>query len=94
MEKNLFGKTVKKKRTRIEILLAKQDRESLSVRGERMDYLRIIRNPFTHLKPNDYPYHLDIRIYRSKKMLPYKVLEDDAKEALSTMVTVLVIKVL
>lgn len=181
MEKNLFGKTVKKKRTRIEILLAKQDRESLSARVERInylrkitpsrmglmgsmdlvfvfqeakssyvngqfiatlllaqafiekviqsqmeakgypgvnrglkymvkycrdsnllpsvvlnkiDYLRNIRNPFTHLKPNDYPYHLDIRIYRSKKMVPYKVLEDDAKEALSTMLTVLITKVL
>lgn len=180
MEKNLFGNTVKRKRTRIEILLSKQDRESLSERVERInylrkivpsrmgimgsmdlvfvfqeakssyvngqfiatlllaqafiekviqsqmeakgypgtnrglkymikycrdknllpsivldkiDYLRNIRNPFTHLKPDNYPFHLDKRIYQ-KKMQPYKVLENDAREAISTMLTVLVNKIL
>jgi len=180
MEKDLFGKTVKKRRTRIEILLSKQDRESLPGRIERInylrkiisprmgimgsmdlvfvfqeakssyvngqfiatlllaqafiekiiqsqmeakgypgtnrglkymvkycrdknllpsvildkiDYLRNIRNPFTHLKPDNYPYHLDLRIYQ-KKMQPYKVLENDAREAISTMLTVLVNKIL
>lgn len=180
MGKNLFGKTVKRKRTRIEILLSKQDRESLSARVERInylrkiipksmglmgsmdlafvfqeaklsyvngqfiatlllaqafiekviqsqmevkgysgtnrglkymvkycrdknllpsvildkiDYLRNIRNPFTHVKPDNDPYHFSIRIYQ-KKMQPYKVLENDAREAISTMLTVLVNKVL
>ena len=39
-EKDLFGKQVRKKRTRLEILLAKADRDSLPERVERLRYLR------------------------------------------------------
>jgi hypothetical protein len=178
-DRDLFGKKVKKKRTRVEILLMKQDRDTLQVRMERIkyiqhlvpsrmgllgslesvfmfgeaqatfingqwiatlllaqafierqihnhmlakgyqgadrglkymlkycrthsilsesvldkiDHLRSIRNPFTHLKPIDYPFNLGSRIFQGQNKGPKEVLESDAKQALSLMVTILFAK--
>lgn len=180
MEKDLFGKAVRKKRSRAEILLSKRDRDTIAARIERIKYLRKvipsrmglagsmeavfvfqeaqaafvnghfiatillaqaftekviqeqmdtkgypgtsrglkymvkycrdnsllpsvildkidqlrkIRNPFVHLKPFDYPYTLSRRIFSDMRKGPAEILESDAKEAISIMVTILYSKV-
>jgi hypothetical protein len=54
---------------------------------DRIDRLRLIRNPFTHLKSFDHPHGLGQRSVRGRSH-PGKVLEADAKESLTTMYTV------
>ena len=53
----------------------------------RVDRLRLIRNPFTHLKSFDHPHGLGQRSLRGRSH-PETVLESDAKESLTTMYTV------
>jgi hypothetical protein len=54
---------------------------------DRIDQLRLIRNPFIHLKSFDHPRTLGQRTFRQKSH-PEQVLEDDAKQSLITMYTV------
>ena len=49
---------------------------------DRADHLREIRNPLGHYRPEDDPYTLASR-FRAKDEHPRKVLEDDAKHAVS-----------
>lgn len=55
----------------------------------RIDRLRLIRNPFAHLKSFDHPHGLGQRVGRERSP-PEKILEADAKESLTTMYTVAV----
>jgi len=48
---------------------------------KKVDKIRLIRNPITHLKENDYKHSLDNRSYNSKTS-PMNQLEKDAKEAI------------
>ncbi len=50
----------------------------------RIDQLRLLRNPFTHLKQPDHPHTLGNR-FRTQKIHPGKLLEADAKEAFKLM---------
>ncbi|MBC8509951.1 MAG: hypothetical protein H8D34_34320 [Chloroflexi bacterium] len=54
---------------------------------EKIDQLRLKRNPFTHMKPMDYPYSIGQRIGKELKA-PTEFLESDAKEALGLMFTI------
>lgn len=47
---------------------------------KKIDKIRLIRNPITHLKENDYKHSLDNRSYNSM-VSPINQLENDAKEA-------------
>lgn len=58
-----------------------------SVLLDKIDHLRLIRNPFVHLKDFSYP-HTVFRRMTKDNSLPVKILENDAKEALSVMYTV------
>lgn len=58
---------------------------------EKIDHLRQARNPFTHLKSYDHPYTISNRIGTELKP-PETIIEDDAKEAISLMYTVLFTK--
>jgi hypothetical protein len=49
-----------------------------------LDELRLLRNPFVHLKESDHPQNLERRMF-SEQMPPYDILEKDAKEALALM---------
>lgn len=64
-----------------------------SVILDKIDHIRKVRNPFTHLKPADHPYALSRRIFRDIQKGPAEVLESDAKEAISIMVKILFLKV-
>jgi hypothetical protein len=55
---------------------------------EKFDRLRQIRNPFVHVKPYDHPFTLSQRIF-DEKAQPVEIIENDAKEALSLMYTIL-----
>ena len=55
---------------------------------EKFDRLRQIRNPFVHVKSFDDPFTLGQRIF-FEKIQPDKLMEKDAKEALSLMYTLL-----
>ncbi len=55
---------------------------------DKFDQLRQIRNPFVHVKPLDHPFALGQRIF-FEKAAPDEVMENDAKEALSLMFTLL-----
>ena len=64
---------------------------------ERINILRQKRNPFAHTKPYDYEYSISQRIFNNIKnsqqfKQPLEILENDAKDALSLMYTVLVTK--
>lgn len=50
----------------------------------RIDNLRRIRNPFTHLRPENDPDTYGSR-YVAQKIHPHKMLEDDAREAFQVM---------
>jgi len=54
---------------------------------DRIDRLRVIRNPFVHLKSFDHPHTLGRRSV-SLRAHPEQLLEQDAKESLITMYTV------
>lgn len=54
---------------------------------DRIDRLRLIRNPFVHLKSFDHAHTLGRRISKLRSH-PEKLLEEDAKESLITMYTV------
>jgi hypothetical protein len=54
---------------------------------KKVDRLRKLRNPFAHLKSIDHPYSLPQRMYKENKH-PMKILEEDAKEAVSLMYTI------
>lgn len=51
---------------------------------EKVDNIRKIRNPFTHLKEFSYPHSLTNRIFQNRTQ-PYEQLEKDAKEAICFM---------
>lgn len=51
---------------------------------EKVDVIRKIRNPFTHLKEFTYPHSLSNRMF-ANKIQPYEQLERDAKEAICFM---------
>jgi len=51
---------------------------------DRIDHLRLIRNPFVHLKPFDHKYNLAQRIF-SQSANPDDILENDARDAILTM---------
>jgi len=53
------------------------------------DRLRKIRNPFVHLKSFEHEYTLAQRTFK-KRVIPDELLEQDAKEALSTMYAIAV----
>lgn len=55
---------------------------------DKFDRLRRIRNPFVHVKSSDHPFSLDQRIF-TEKIQPNDLIENDAKEALSLMYTLL-----
>lgn len=48
---------------------------------KQIDKIRLIRNPITHLKDNNYEHSLDKRSYKNK-VSPINQLEKDAKEAI------------
>jgi len=50
----------------------------------RIEQLRLLRNPFTHLKKPDHPHTLGNR-FRTQKTHPATLLEEDAKEAFKLM---------
>lgn len=56
---------------------------------DRIDHLRLIRNPFVHLKPFDHKYNLAQRIFR-KRANPDDLLPNDAQDAILTMYEVAV----
>ncbi len=53
----------------------------------KIDKLRKIRNPFSHLKHDDYPYRVDARVFQEQKM-HQEILQKDAEEAIGLMYTV------
>lgn len=53
----------------------------------RIERLRLIRNPFVHLKESQHPYNIGQRTFRERSH-PLTVMEEDAKEALITMYAV------
>ncbi|MBL8092305.1 MAG: hypothetical protein JNJ43_18370 [Anaerolineales bacterium] len=55
---------------------------------DKFDRLRQIRNPFVHVKSSDHPFSLDQRMF-TEKIQPNDLIENDAKEALSLMYTLL-----
>jgi hypothetical protein len=55
---------------------------------DKFDQLRKIRNPFVHVKPLDHPFTLGQRSFL-ERVPPNEVLENDAKDALSLMYTML-----
>ncbi|MCK6582613.1 MAG: hypothetical protein L6Q49_05890 [Anaerolineales bacterium] len=58
---------------------------------KKIDHLRQARNPFTHLKPLDHPYTISNRIGTELRS-PEIIVEEDAREAISLMYTVLFAK--
>lgn len=56
---------------------------------DKIDNLRLSRNPFVHLKPFDHAHNLGQRML-ARRMHPDSILELDAKEALSAMYSVAV----
>ena len=61
---------------------------------ENINILRKKRNPFTHIKPSDYEFNMSQRMYDYYSRLktikqPWEILESDAKQAISLMLTVL-----
>jgi len=58
---------------------------------EKVDLLRLIRNPFTHPKFEDHPFVLSRRVFEMK-LLPEGILEEDAKSALVLMHTLYLAK--
>jgi len=58
---------------------------------EKIDSLRLIRNPFTHPKSEEYAFVLSRRIFEIK-LPPEEILEEDAKSALSLMHTLYLTK--
>jgi hypothetical protein len=59
---------------------------------DKIDHLRSIRNPFTHLKPVDYPFNLGRRIFQGQNKGPDEVLENDARQALALIAIMLFVK--
>lgn len=62
---------------------------------ERINSLRKKRNPFTHLKPFDYEFNLNQRMFNEFRnsnqfKQPMEILEVDSKEAISLMYTIFV----
>ena len=64
---------------------------------DKIDYIRKIRNPFSHLKDYDYSYNIDQRLMTQLRNTkseenrikdPAKMLEADAKEAILLMYTI------
>jgi hypothetical protein len=51
---------------------------------DRVDKLRLIRNPFAHRKPPEHPHTYGNR-YTARRMHPKKLLEEDAQEAFQVM---------
>lgn len=51
---------------------------------DRVERLRLIRNPFVHLKAIDHEHNLDRRFLK-QRVPPSELLEEDAKQALTTM---------
>jgi hypothetical protein len=51
---------------------------------ERVDQLRLVRNPFSHLKQPDHEHRFGKR-FRSQDVHPQTLLEEDAKEAFEVM---------
>lgn len=51
---------------------------------DRTESIRVLRNPFTHLRPHDDPDTLGNR-FRARHLHPKAVMEEDAKLAISTM---------
>jgi len=60
-----------------------------SVLCDKIDALRLSRNPFVHLKPFDHSHNLGQRML-SRRMHPDSILESDAREALVAMYSVAV----
>jgi len=54
---------------------------------KKLDFIRLIRNPITHLKSQEYEHSLDKRAYSEKKHPWYK-LEEDARLAISILIHV------
>jgi hypothetical protein len=55
--------------------------------SDRVERLRLIRNPFVHLKSFEHPHTIGQRIMRELRD-PFSIMEADAKESLITMYTV------
>jgi hypothetical protein len=51
---------------------------------DRTESIRVLRNPFTHLRPHDDPDTLGNR-FRARRLHPRTIMEEDAKLAVSTM---------
>ncbi|ADV27756.1 hypothetical protein Psesu_1915 [Pseudoxanthomonas suwonensis 11-1] len=56
---------------------------------DKIDSLRLSRNPFVHLKPFDHPHNLGQRML-TRRAHPDSILESDARDALSAMYSVAV----
>lgn len=56
---------------------------------DKVDALRLSRNPFVHLKPFDHPHNLGQRML-ARRMHPDSILEADARDALVAMYSVAV----
>src|SRR5690606_29033907 len=54
---------------------------------DKVDHLRLIRNPFIHLKEFNHKHKIDRRSWDARQH-PYVTLEQDAKDALVVMYTV------
>lgn len=54
---------------------------------DKIDHLRQVRNPLTHLKPYDHPFTMSQRLYMERQP-PDEILEREAREAISVMYTV------
>lgn len=54
---------------------------------KKLDFIRLIRNPITHLKSQEYEHSLDKRSFNEKKH-PWHKLEEDARLAISILIYV------
>lgn len=77
--KNISGKGLAKM-----IAYCKENNIGHEIVINKIDWLRKIRNPITHLKNLNYGHRLDNRAFENRKN-PLIQLEDDAKEAISVM---------
>jgi hypothetical protein len=66
------------------IQLARQHQVFEPTLVQRIDDLRLKRNPFTHLKKDGHAHSMGTR-FRAGKVHPIQMIEDDAKEALQVM---------
>jgi len=53
----------------------------------KLDFIRLIRNPITHIKSWEYEHSLDKRSFNEKKH-PWYILEEDARLAISILIHV------